>query len=264
MPFIDPSLYNGPPRRIVSLVPSQTELLHYLGLEETVAGITKFCVHPAHWFRGKIRVGGTKQLHIDVIDRLQPGLILANKEENVKEQVEALAQRYPVYVSDVNNFEDACGMIAAVGQLVNQHAAASLLVNELRQKFGRLAALHTVAPVMAAYLIWRDPYMTAGGDTFINSMLSYCGLQNVFAHQERYPVVTVEELRASQCKVVLLSSEPFPFKEKHIAELAAQLPGVKIILANGEMFSWYGSRMLLAADYFFELSNSKTWLAEKE
>ena len=227
------------PQRIVSLVPSQTELLAYLGLDKEVLGITKFCVHPEHWFRSKSRVGGTKQVSIDTIHSLQPDLIIANKEENVREQVEELAKHYPVWVSDVNNLDDACEMITSLAAITGR---PDTLSNELRKRFEEL---NDFTPVRAAYLIWRNPYMAAGSDTFINDMMKRCGFINTI-EKERYPQVSIDELR--ECEIVLLSSEPFPFKQKHIEEL--QLPSM---LVDGEMFSWYGSRLLQVPDYFRQL-----------
>ena len=256
------------PRRIVSLVPSQTELLYHLGLEEEVVGITKFCVHPEKWFRSKTRVGGTKQVSMDIIHRLQPDLIIANKEENVKEQVEALSNYYPVWVSDVNNLDDACDMISAVSGMVQKQEQGKDMISRIRQAFNELQ--QHVPPVRTAYLIWREPYMTVGGDTFIHDMMMRCGLENVFGSQARYPSITISQLQAApqesfrtNCQLLLLSSEPYPFKQKHVDELQQQLPGVKIMLVDGEMFSWYGSRLLLATAYFKELLQKLKVKSEK-
>ncbi|MBX9893399.1 MAG: helical backbone metal receptor [Chitinophagaceae bacterium] len=238
------------PKRIVSLVPSQTELLYDLGLDECVVGITKFCVHPKAWFRSKQRVGGTKTVKLDVVAALQPDLILANKEENVQEQVEALRNIAPVWTSDISNLAETLDMIQAVGALTDTAATATTIQERISNSF---AALSGTTQRKAAYLIWRDPYMTAGGDTFISDMLQYCRCTNVFAHQQRYPTITLEDIRDSGADTVLLSSEPFPFKEKHIAEISAELPGVQVLLVDGEMFSWYGSRLLHAPAYFHVL-----------
>jgi ABC-type Fe3+-hydroxamate transport system substrate-binding protein len=238
------------PKRIVSLVPSQTELLYDLGLDECVVGITKFCVHPKAWFRSKQRVGGTKTVKLDVVTALQPDLILANKEENVQEQVEALRNIAPVWTSDISNLAETLDMIQAVGALTDTAATATTILERINNSF---AALSGTSQRKAAYLIWRDPYMTAGGDTFISDMLQYCGCTNVFAHQQRYPAITLEDIRESGADTVLLSSEPFPFKEKHIDEISAALPGTKVLLVDGEMFSWYGSRLLHAPAYFHVL-----------
>ena len=195
-------------------------------------------------------MGGTKQVSMQTIHSLRPDLIIANKEENVKEQVEALAQDYPVWVSDVNDLDDACGMIISLGEITGKASVAENLVDEIRKRFSELAAS---APLRTAYLIWRDPYMSVGGDTFIHDMLRRCGFENIFGDRERYPEVSVGELQDAQ--VVLLSSEPFPFSQKHVDELQPQLPGVKIVLVDGEMFSWYGSRLLEAPAYFKQIAS---------
>jgi len=242
---------SGIPQRIISLVPSQTELLYDLGLDVQVAGITKFCVHPESWFRSKKRIGGTKNVHRDIVDSLQPDLVIANKEENVKEQVEALAAQYPVWVSDVNNLEDALDMVQTIGAMTGTMARADQLRQDIITRF---ATLHPRSPsIRTAYLIWKNPYMTIGQDTFIHYMLSRCGLHNVFGDRTRYPAITVEALQTAGCELLLLSSEPYPFKQQHIDELQAQLPHTRILLADGEMFSWYGSRLLQAPDYFASL-----------
>jgi ABC-type Fe3+-hydroxamate transport system substrate-binding protein len=240
-----------PPKRIVSLVPSQTELLHDLGLEDEVVGITKFCVHPENWFRSKTRVGGTKQVHYDRIEALQPDLILANKEENTEEIVNALAGKYPVWVSDIHDMNEALQMIAAIGDITGKTEKAQEIVTGIRTSFLALQPAVNVANV--AYFIWRDPWMSVGADTFISHMIAEMGWQNVFANKTRYPEISFEELAAAKPDLVLLSSEPYPFKEKHIAEIQAVVPHAKVLLVDGEMFSWYGSRLLYAAGYFREL-----------
>lgn len=237
--------------KIISLVPSQTELLAYLGLREEVAGITKFCIHPDKWYRTKTRVGGTKNIHFEIIDQISPDLIIANKEENVKEQVEALAEKYDVWITDVNNFSDAITMIEDVGKLTGKQDKAHELTVELNHGFQGLRNKYSIKrKIPTAYFIWKDPYMVAGGCTFINDMMNYCGLDNVFADQPRYPEITLDELSRRETELILLSSEPYPFKEKHIDEMQGGFPGIKIILTDGEMFSWYGSRLLKSADYF--------------
>lgn len=242
------------PKRIVSLVPSQTELLHDLGLEEETIGITKFCIHPGEWFRNKTRVGGTKTVNKAIIDRLRPDLIIANREENVKEQVDELAAEYPIWVTDINNLEDALEMIRDIGELTNKREYAQLLADSISIRFNGLIELKTKhKKLKTAYLIWKDPYMAAGGDTFINDMLNRCGLSNIFSHLSRYPEIMVSELQAANCQLLLLSSEPYPFKKAHIDELTAQLPGTNILLVDGELFSWYGSRLLRSPAYFKKL-----------
>jgi len=239
------------PRRIVSLVPSQTELLSNLGLDQEVIGITKFCVHPAPWFREKTRIGGTKDLRSERIHSLKPDLILANKEENDRGQVEELARHYPVWVSDVKDLPGALEMIRSVGDLTARKEKADTLATEIARRFSELAtALRPPLSPLTAYFIWRNPWMAAGGDTFISNMLQYCGLTNAFGHLDRYPIIDPTSLAGSNVKCVLLSSEPYPFKEKHLKEIRSILPSATILLVDGELFSWYGSRLLEAPAYF--------------
>ncbi|MFL5811386.1 MAG: ABC transporter substrate-binding protein [Flavisolibacter sp.] len=242
--------------RIVSIVPSLTELLFDLGLDKEVVGITKFCVHPDSWFRNKKRVGGTKQLHLDAIRALQPELIIANKEENVKEQVEELAKIFPVWTSDINDLQSALDAIRIIGEMTGKVNEASDLVKKITAAFKHIEEkfLHGSKNVIrSAYLIWQEPYMTAGGDTFINDMMQYAGFENVFKYKDRYPVVTIDEIISAGCEVLLLSSEPFPFKEKHKAALEEILSQTAVLLVDGEIFSWYGSRLLKAPSYFEQL-----------
>ncbi|HZE83175.1 MAG TPA: helical backbone metal receptor [Puia sp.] len=255
------------PRRILSLVPSQTELLYSLGLDDEVKGITKFCVHPEGWFRNKTRIGGTKNVRIAKVHELQPDLIIANKEENNKEQIDELSRHYPVWVSDVGTLPEALDMIRAIGQMTGREKEAGSLAGEIGSRFAELeAATHSAATLSSpgprtaqnhsprtAYFIWRKPWMVAGGDTFIHDMLQRCGLANLFADQYRYPSIELETLTTQSCELVLLSSEPYPFGEKHIAEIGAILPDVPVRLVDGEMFSWYGSRLLQAPAYFGKL-----------
>ena len=248
-----------PPGKIISLVPSQTELLYDLGHDKEVVGITKFCVHPESWFRHKTRIGGTKQINTGLIRECKPDLILANKEENVKEQVEALAKEFPVWTSDVRDLPSALDMITQVGLLTGKEPVASNLVAQISKNFSRLGTPDSELPapisrLRTIYLIWKDPYMTAGGDTFIHAMLEAAGFQNIYAGQTRYPEITLDQIKEDRPELLLLSSEPFPFKQKHIDELQPDLPGTRILLVDGEMFSWYGSRLLYAPAYFYELS----------
>ena len=251
----------SPPRRIISLVPSQTELLFDLGLDEEVIGITKFCIHPNKWFRTKTRVGGTKQLNLPLIQSLNPHLVIANKEENVKEQVEAIEQFCPVYCSDISSLHDSLLMIKQIGQITNTVHKANLLISSIKNEFSSFRP--TAQRISkAAYLIWKDPYMTAGGDTFISDMLNQAGFENVFVDTKRYPEISVEALIATGADVILFSSEPFPFKEKHLIEMKtlwaerSYQPLPKLKLVDGEMFSWYGSRLLHSVNYFKKLRES--------
>ena len=243
---------NKIPNRIISLVPSQTEYLHDLGLNNEVIGITKFCVHPNDWFRNKTRIGGTKTVDIEKIRQLNPDIIFANKEENVKEQIDELRKICPVYVSDISTLEHALSMMKDIGALVGKENLATTICNQIVYSFQHLNISLTYK---SAYLIWNEPYMTIGGDTFISDMMSRCGFVNMFQHESRYPTVTIEQLNRMDCELLLLSSEPFPFQQKHIELLQPLLPKTKIILADGEMFSWYGSRLIKAAEYFSKMIN---------
>lgn len=244
-----------PPQRIVSLVPSQTELLYHLGLDARVTGITKFCVHPPEWFKHKTRVGGTKNIRPDIIVSLQPDLIIANKEENEKDQVEELAKHYPVWISDIQNMEQALHMIRLLGEVTDTETAAAKIVRDVQEGFAGFPI--PARPKTAVYLIWKGPYMTVGADTFIHDMMQRVGYHNLFKHQVRYPEITLEQIIQLQPEYLLLSSEPYPFSRKHINDLQVFLPVTKILLVDGEMFSWYGSRMVEAARYFLKMANDE-------
>jgi ABC-type Fe3+-hydroxamate transport system substrate-binding protein len=243
------------PKHIISIVPSQTELLFYLGLDDEIIGITKFCTHPHDKVLSKTKIGGTKQLNIELIKELQPDLIIANKEENEQRQVEELMNVCPVWISDIADLPGALNMITSIGEVVGRITQAKALSQAITHEFNKLS--NTALNLRAAYLIWRKPYMVAGTGTFINSMLQVCGLTNAFG-QQRYPEVSNEMLIKADPDVVMLSSEPYPFGEKHIAEIKRIMPRAKIILVDGEMFSWYGNRLLLAPAYFASVIASIT------
>ena len=247
---------NWPPKRIVSVVPSQTELLFELGLSEEIVGLTKFCIHPIEQFAAKQKVGGTKKLKIDVIRELQPDLIIGNKEENSKADIELLQQEFPVWMSDIYDLEDAMKTIADIGNLVDRQPEAAYLNHLIKAGFNDLQTLALSKRInqTVAYVIWEDPYMFAGRNTFIDDILKKIGLHNV-VKQGRYPEIGVSELVTLDPQLVFLSSEPYPFKEKHIEELQRILPQAKVILVDGEMFSWYGSRLVKAVQYFFDFQN---------
>ncbi|MBA9075658.1 helical backbone metal receptor [Rufibacter quisquiliarum] len=239
------------PERIVSLVPSQTELLFHLGLGDRVVGVTRFCLHPREEVRKKTRVGGTKQFHLEVIDQLAPDLIIGNKEENYQEGIEALAQKYPVWMSDILTLEDSLQMMAWVGEITNTATKAQELVSQLQEHF---LQLHPISPrIRTAYFIWRKPYMAVGGENFIDHVLARCGLENVVADMPRYPVITPELLQERAPQLILLSSEPYPFQERHLAEFQQICPDALVKVVDGEMFSWYGSRLLHSVPYLQDL-----------
>jgi ABC-type Fe3+-hydroxamate transport system substrate-binding protein len=234
------------PSRIVSLVPSQTELLHDLGLGNEVVGITKFCVHPASWKKEKAIIGGTKNFNFDVIDELQPDLIIGNKEENYKEGIEALQKKYNVWMSDIFSLDDALEMIEQVGEICERQEKATEIVDEIRSSFNKLSS---AGQQRVLYLIWKGPWMCAGKNTFIDSMLLKIGFVNAVIRL-RYPELASAEIADLHPDIIFLSSEPYPFKDKHISSLQEICPRSKVMLVDGEMFSWYGSRLRLAVDYF--------------
>lgn len=240
-----------PPRKIISLVPSITELLFQLGLEKQIAGVTKFCVHPKNACKSKIKIGGTKNIHIEKIKKINPCLVIANKEENVKNQIEGLEKLFPVWMSDVNNFNEAINMILQIGEITGTNKNANEIIQAIQSNFSKI--IIPVRKIKVTYLIWQNPFMTVGGDTFIHSMLSKAGFENVFQSEKRYPEITMQNMIDKQTEILILSSEPYPFKEKHQKEFENLLPGIKIFLADGEMFSWYGSRMINAAQYLREM-----------
>ncbi|MFK8055998.1 MAG: helical backbone metal receptor [Saprospiraceae bacterium] len=228
------------PKRIVSLVPSITELLVDLGLRQNLVGCTKFCVHPNDLKSDTAIIGGTKNVRRLAVEALQPDLIIASKEENVKEQVEALQEKCPVWVSDVVDIESGAEMNSLLGELFG--------VPNTAQKINVANATslkkHTeVNRGKALYFIWKDPYMSVGGDTYINNVMHAIGYTNACADQGRYPSLTEAEIKSIDPAHILLSSEPFPFKEQHIEELRAICPDANVHLVDGEFFSWYGSRM---------------------
>ena len=238
------------PKRIISIVPSQTELLFDLGLDEEIIGITKFCIHPADKVKRRLKVGGTKKLNINQIKKLNPDLIIGNKEENEKDQIEELAQSFPVWMSDISNLGEAVDMIQKVGQIVDREEKAIQITSTITKSFDNFKIKSSSLKV--AYLIWRKPYIVASKGTFIDDMLKRCGLKNAFT-LERYPEVFPAQIVEANPDLVFLSSEPYPFTDRHITEFQALVPDAKIQLVDGELFSWYGSRLLQAPEYFKQL-----------
>lgn len=238
---------DGRPCRIVSLVPSQTELLFDLGLDEEIVGVTKFCIHPKEKCKNKAKIGGTKKFDFSAIDALAPDLIIGNKEENYKEGIEILKASYPVWMSDIYDLRDAFEMIDSIGALVGKRMEAQKIVEDIGKGFEDFAPK---IKKRALYLIWKDPYMSIGKHTFIHEMMLKCGFENVLGDMDRYPILTAEDIKALDPEVILLSSEPYPFKEKHRKEIQEILPFAQIALVDGEMFSWYGSRLQYVPAYF--------------
>jgi ABC-type Fe3+-hydroxamate transport system substrate-binding protein len=245
-----------PFRRIISLVPSQTELLFDLNVADNVVGITKFCVHPAGWRKEKEIVGGTKNHQLEKIHDLKPDLIIANKEENKKELIEKLQVKYPVYVSDIANLDASYQMISDIGLLTGTSEQAINIIASIKNGFQNLNSVvqSGTSSITVAYCIWRNPWMWAGNDTFINYLLGKCYFNNV-VEETRYPELNFESIQQLNPDYIFLSSEPYPFKEKHIAEIKKVLPNTRIMLVDGEYFSWYGSRLIKAPLYFISLWN---------
>lgn len=233
------------------MVPSQTELLVDLGLEDAIVGITKFCVHPVHLRTEKTIVGGTKQVHYDKIKALQPDIILCNKEENTKDMIPELEKIAPVHISDIYTIEDALDLIYLYGELFSKKENATVLIKEISKKkleFDRF--IENKPKRSAAYFIWKRPWMVAATHNFIDELLRLNRFENYYRNLERYPQVTLEISNPESAELVLLSTEPYPFNESHIDEVRAYFPKATIVVVDGEMFSWYGSRLLKAFDYF--------------
>jgi ABC-type Fe3+-hydroxamate transport system substrate-binding protein len=240
--------------RIVSIVPSQTEFLFDIGLAENIVGITKFCIHPSYAIKEKSIVGGTKNINIQKIIDLKADIVIANKEENEQSQIEELMKLVPVWISDIYTLEDAYQMMLSVGEMFDKGTEAAALVTEIKNSFDYVKPLTTAKKV--AYFIWRGPHMLAGQNTFINHLLERMGFENialVCTNKSRYPEINAEELHALQPEIIYLSSEPYPFKEKHLQELQEICPNAQIQLVDGELFSWYGSRLQHSAAYLQSL-----------
>ncbi len=254
--------FENPPKRIVSLVPSQTELLFDLGLEDSIVGITKFCVHPQHLKATKTIVGGTKNVKFEKFKALSPDVIICNKEENTLEMVEMLRDICPVWVTDIQTVEDSLQMIADFGQIFNKRTEAQKWCDKIRFAMTDFEHFMQEKPVKkVAYFIWANPYMVVGRNTFIDSLLKINKFENIYANHKsivgRYPEIEIKKIRIDgDPDLVLLSSEPFPFKDEHAFEIGRFSHHAITIFVDGEMFSWYGSRLLKAFDYFKKLQSS--------
>ncbi|MBU4538442.1 MAG: helical backbone metal receptor [Weeksellaceae bacterium] len=236
--------------KIISLVPSITETLFDFGLNETeITGRTKFCIHPENSVRNVEIIGGTKNLNIEKIKSLKPDLIIANKEENVKEQIKELDKNFKVLVTNISTLEDNYYLLKNLGNLLNRQEIAQKFNMKIYEVFHGFSDSQKKK---CAYLIWKNPYMTVGSDTFIHDVLDKIGFENVFKNRKRYPEISVEEMKPAD--YIFLSSEPFPFQQKHIDELQKKLPDSKIILVDGEAFSWYGTHLAKCENYFKTLA----------
>lgn len=235
--------------KVISLVPSITETLFDLGLtSDEIIGRTKFCIHPQEFVNDVEIIGGTKNLNIEKIRALKPDLIIANKEENVKEQVEELMKDFKVLVTNVETLADNYDLIKQLGHLFGKDENALIFNLKTDEAFDIPKSEQSLK---VAYLIWKDPYMTVGGDTFISRILEELGFENLFKDQKRYPEVQLEDLK--EADLILLSSEPFPFKEKHIVEIQDICVDQKMMIVDGEAFSWYGSHLAKCGKYYRNL-----------
>lgn len=240
------------PKRIVSLVPSQTELLFDLGLEANIVGITKFCVHPYHLKAIKKLVGGTKKVNFEKIKLLQPDIIICNKEENTKEMVDELSKICPVWVTNIIKVQDNFKMIHDFGQLFNKRTEALKWCDKINFALADFKFFIKDKPKQkVAYFIWKNPFMVAGGENYINEMLLLNNFENIYANKGRYPEIELKKMRLEgDPDLVFLSSEPYPFNEEDAFEIGRFLHHAKTVFVDGEMFSWYGSRILKAITYF--------------
>ncbi|SFU33222.1 substrate-binding protein [Pustulibacterium marinum] len=236
--------FNKVPSRIVSLVPSQTELLVDLGLADSIVGVTKFCIHPANIRKNKTVVGGTKQVNFEKIIALQPDVILCNKEENTAEMVAELQQIAPVHVSEVASISEAQLLFKQYGILFDKVFQADKLLAQINSKIEKLKTISdSEKPKSALYFIWKDPWMVAGNDTYINEMMQLLGYQNVI-QENRYPQIVLDAFQTNPPECILLSSEPYPFQKKHVQQLTEFFKDSKIELIDGELFSWFGTRLI--------------------
>ena len=248
--------------RVVSLCPSLTELVFDLGAGEMLVGRTKFCVHPADRVASVEKVGGTKNPKVARIIELAPDLVLLNEEENRREDAEALASAgIRCHVSFPKTALDTATMVRSIGAVLSRSAEAERLASDIEQRAHRARA--TAAgqrTARFAYLIWREPLMTVNGDTFVSALLENAGGANVFATSPvRYPTITAAELTSAEPDLVLLSTEPFPFTERHASDIAA-LTGIdrdRFLVVDGERLSWHGSRTPAGIDYAAEILD--TW-----
>lgn len=244
------------PERIISLVPSKTELLVDMGLEDKIVGVTKFCVHPQNIRKEKAIVGGPKGIRMEKIRALQPDLILGNKEENTQEMVAEMEKEFPVHLSDINTIEDTYSLIEQYGQMFGLERKASQINHAIKREILKFQEYIADKPQLKViYFIWRKPWMVVGNDTFVNHLLEMNKFENAYQHISRYPEVDVENLEPAD--FILLSSEPFPFGEKHKQELLPLVGDRKIRFVDGEYFSWYGTRLEKAFQYFKELRETE-------
>ena len=240
--------------RIVCLVPSITELLCDLGLGDQLVGRTGFCIHPWETVRTIPKVGGTKDVKLERVRELAPTHVVVNVDENRREDAEALAEFVPeVLVTHPQEPRDNLALYRRLGAAFGREAEAEALCDEFERAFASATAGERPARDVL-YLIWRQPWMTVAPQTYIAQTLAIFNwhtLPRQASGTERYPQVELGEF-AGKVERVLLSSEPFHFKERHLAEVAAAVPGAEVSLIDGEMTSWYGSRAISGLEYLAE------------
>lgn len=232
-----------PYNRIISLVPSLTELVLDLGIGNRLVGRTRFCIHPEELVNEIPIIGGTKNPNLKKMLELEPDYIIANHEENRKEDVQALQAHTEVNITEIDTINDALDAICDLGTDLELASNAQKLVDEIKILLSQSSKWPSLK---TAYFIWKDPWMVAARGTYIDSVMKHYNLENIFSDQQRYPQISLNELQDRDPKLILLSSEPFLFKQKHIEEIQEVCPDSKIELINGEWFSWYGSGMLEA------------------
>lgn len=252
--ILNPEKLNSQPGKIISLVPSITELLYDLGLEDNIVGITRYCIHPAKALKTKTIVGGVKGLNTDKIQNLNPDLIIANKHENDYEEVTHLTKTTSVYASDIRSLNDALEFIKDIGDLTNTSEKAHNLINKIKQEFNRLSK---EAITTALYLVWKDPYIVASPETFISDIMQQAGFSNYLQKKQEkpYPELSIEEIQRLTPPVILLPSEPYTYTEKDREEMQKLFPNTKLLPVDGELFCWFGSRLQYAPEYFRRLSS---------
>ncbi len=240
----------GVPKKVVSLVPSQTELLYYLGVKPV--GQTVFCIHPSNEFKSAKKIGGTKKLQLDAIRALQPDLIIGNKEENDAEQIKTLQAEFPVWMSDINTVDDSYDMLRSIGHIFHKTDETDNLIFSTQEAFNRLITPNSHANDVL-YIIWNDPYFCVGSNTFIHDVLKKSGFTNAVQNQSRYPELSTTDIHQIDPSYIFLSSEPYPFKTAHKNAISSEFPNANVVLVDGEMFSWYGSRLQHTPQYINEL-----------
>ena len=240
----------APEARIVCLVPSITELLCTLGLAGRLVGRTGFCIHPADTLAAIPKVGGTKDVNLEKIRQLQPTHVIVNIDENTKPTADALAAFVPhLVVTHPRAPRDNLALARLMGAIFGKEAAAEHWCRQFDDAYAAVQALPRGASRTVLYCIWRDPWMTISSDTYIARMLAELGWDvPAYADPARYPVFTWDDAQLEHIDAVLLSTEPYRFIASHVTELAAQI-GKPVLLVDGEMLSWYGSRSVAGLAY---------------